>query len=424
MHPLGRRCFRGIQPIGTAVLGHHKPTRFVSSLYFSQRSLHTSHNVAEDRVKQPSVSTESSATSHTTADPTSSDKQEDPANYWSTSFDRLKATLNKKNGSIPLGIGQGVGPRATLSGIVSQLGIRLNQVTGYDEVVQLKQKVVDSEKAFLAARERLRRAKSIYEEAVGQRAHGQREINALLQRKHAWTDEDVTRFTRLYRDEHSNEQAELAAKSESASAETEVEHRYDRLVDAIRARYHEEQLWSDKIRGASTYGTLALMLINVLLFLSVQTIFEPRKREKLGQHVEQLLEKRAVTHDREQQEQTVLIRRLLDEQHHEFNKLKSSLNLVNDYPLERDIKKEDTSTATAIATAPLPIHMEEENVIMMPSNVTGSTSTLDRLLTGTTHTIRRWTGHQFPSENSWMAAAEGVMAGSLGTLLLTMLFGR
>ncbi|RKP22673.1 mitochondrial distribution and morphology family 33, partial [Syncephalis pseudoplumigaleata] len=191
----------------------------------------------------------------------------------------------------------------------SQLGLRLNQLTGYDEVARLKQK-----KAFLAARERLRRAKSVYEESVGQRAYGQREINALLQRKHMWTDDDVTRFTRLYRDEHSNEQAELAAKAESAQAEAEVEHRYDRLVDAIRARYHEEQLWSDKIRGASTYGTLALMLINVLLFISVQMIFEPRKREKLGQHVEQLLERRAAISDREQQMQTTLIQRLLEEQ--------------------------------------------------------------------------------------------------------------
>jgi hypothetical protein len=274
-----------------------------------------------------------------------------------------------------------------------------------------------TEKAFLAARERLRHAKSIYEQAVGQRAHGQREINALLQRKHAWTDDDVTKFTRLYRAEHSNEQAELAAKSESASAEAEVEYRYDRLVDAIRARYHEEQLWSDKIRGASTYGTLALMLINVLLFISVQTIFEPRKREKLGQHVEQLLEKRATIHDREQQEQTVLIQQLLDEQHHEFNQLKSSLSLVNNHQLERNVK-EDTTTPSTV-----PIQMEENNV-MPSSDATGSTTTISRLLTGTTYNIRKWTGHQFPSENPWMAAAEGVMAGSLCTLLLTMLFSR
>ncbi|KAI9596689.1 Mdm33 family-domain-containing protein [Syncephalis fuscata] len=212
-----------------------------------------------------------------------------------------------------------------MSEIVGQLGTRLNQITGYDEVADLKMKVVDSEKAFLASRERLRRAKSIYEQAVSERANGQREINALLQRKHAWTDEDVTRFTKLYRNEHSNEQAELAAKSESASAEAEVERRYDRLVDAIRARYHEEQLWSDKIRGASTYGTLALMLINVLLFISVQTVFEPRKREKLGQHVEQLLEKRAVNSAQEREEQANRLETLLTHQQHELQQLKTSL---------------------------------------------------------------------------------------------------
>jgi hypothetical protein len=36
--------------------------------------------------------------------------------------------------------------RSTLSDIISQLGTRLNQVTGYDEVVQLKRKVGDSGK--------------------------------------------------------------------------------------------------------------------------------------------------------------------------------------------------------------------------------------------------------------------------------------
>lgn len=31
-------------------------------------------------------------------------------------------------------------------------------------------------------------------------------------------------------------------------------------VTAIRERYHEEQLWSDKIRRLSTYGTLVVMV--------------------------------------------------------------------------------------------------------------------------------------------------------------------
>jgi len=46
-------------------------------------------------------------------------------------------------------------------------------------------------------------------------------------------------------------------------------------------RYHEEQIWSDKIRRASTWGTFALMGVNVLLFVVVQVGLEPWRRGRL-----------------------------------------------------------------------------------------------------------------------------------------------
>jgi len=46
-------------------------------------------------------------------------------------------------------------------------------------------------------------------------------------------------------------------------------------------RYHEEQIWSDKIRRASTWGTFALMGVNVLLFVVVQVGLEPWRRKRL-----------------------------------------------------------------------------------------------------------------------------------------------
>ncbi|RKP10632.1 mitochondrial distribution and morphology family 33, partial [Thamnocephalis sphaerospora] len=198
--------------------------------------------------------------------------------------------------------------------VIEQVGARLNQMTGYDEIAQLKTKVINSEKAFLTSRERLRACKTAYDDAVGARATSQREINKLLQHQQTWDDKDVTRFAEQFRKEQMDEQAERSTKAECAQAEVEVEHRYNQLVDAIRARYHEEQLWSDKIRGASTYGTLALMLINVLLFISVQTIFEPRKREKLGQHVERLLNERSTAESAELRESMSVIQAALAQQ--------------------------------------------------------------------------------------------------------------
>lgn len=53
------------------------------------------------------------------------------------------------------------------------------------------------------------------------------------------------------------------------------------LSASILARYHEEQIWSDKIRRMSTWGTWGLMGVNVLLFLVFQIGVEPWRRKRL-----------------------------------------------------------------------------------------------------------------------------------------------
>lgn len=68
-----------------------------------------------------------------------------------------------------------------------------------------------------------------------------------------------------------------------------MDREYMNLARSIMERYHEEQLWSDKIRSVSTYGTWALMVVNLLLFVAVQTVFEPYKRKRLTDKFEELL---------------------------------------------------------------------------------------------------------------------------------------
>ncbi|ORX81104.1 hypothetical protein K493DRAFT_320750 [Basidiobolus meristosporus CBS 931.73] len=170
-----------------------------------------------------------------------------------------------------------------------KIGKIINEVTGYSAVEELKNTVIHAEKNLLKAKEQLEEVKLAYEKSIEERATCQRDINNLLQRKHTWVDEDVVKFTNLYRSEHINEQAEEAAKARFKEYEKNVDHRHNELVDAIRMRYHEEQIWSDKIRGASTYGTWALMGIHVCLFILVQTIFEPKKRRRLQEHFDKKL---------------------------------------------------------------------------------------------------------------------------------------
>ncbi|KAI0345728.1 hypothetical protein BDW22DRAFT_1418073 [Trametopsis cervina] len=178
--------------------------------------------------------------------------------------------------------------RYTASAITSfaQLGRELNRVTGYEEIEALKRKVVTQEACIQHVRSTARDAKLEYERAVQQRAQSQREVNDLLQRKSSWTDDDVGRFTALVRQDHLFEQAESRAKQAVQTTEDAVEREFTELMRVILHRYHEEQVWSDKIRSASTYGSLTVLGLNVLVFILAITVVEPWKRKRLAQTFE------------------------------------------------------------------------------------------------------------------------------------------
>ena len=118
------------------------------------------------------------------------------------------------------------------------------------------------------------------------RSDSQREVNSLLERKSTWTDADVSRFTVLVRQDHALEQAEGRAKAGVARTEDGVEREFSALMRAILARYHEEQVWSDKIRSVATYGQLAVLGANVLVFVLAIVLVEPWKRRRLMQAFE------------------------------------------------------------------------------------------------------------------------------------------
>ncbi|KAH7885101.1 Mdm33 family-domain-containing protein [Phlebopus sp. FC_14] len=172
----------------------------------------------------------------------------------------------------------------------SQLGLHLNRVTGYEEIEALKKKVVDQEARIKTARQAARDAKTAYDEAVIQRSVSQREVNDLLQRKSSWTDADVSNFTSLVRSDHTFEQEETRAKVRVAETEDAVDREFSELMRAILARYHEEQVWSDKIRSASTYGSLAALGVNLVVFIMAIIVVEPWKRRRLAQTFEKKVE--------------------------------------------------------------------------------------------------------------------------------------
>lgn len=94
-------------------------------------------------------------------------------------------------------------------------------------------------------------------------------------------------FTTLVRQDHEFEQAEVRAKQRSAAAELRQETQFNELMRAILNRYHEEQIWSDKIRSVSTYGSLGAPGLNLIVFILAIVVVEPWKRKRLGETFEQ-----------------------------------------------------------------------------------------------------------------------------------------
>ena len=158
---------------------------------------------------------------------------------------------------------------------------RLNDLTGYSSIEQLKKDIEAQEHAVRAARQHVKDTRDAYQQAIATRSDTQREVNDLLHRKHAWSPTDLERFTNLYRSDHANEQSEQRAQEDLGRSEAAYEEASTKLSKSILARYHEEQVWSDKIRQMSTWGTWGLMGLNVLLFVVFQILIEPWRRRRL-----------------------------------------------------------------------------------------------------------------------------------------------
>ncbi|KAL8731631.1 MAG: hypothetical protein Q9166_003319 [cf. Caloplaca sp. 2 TL-2023] len=174
----------------------------------------------------------------------------------------------------------------------------LNTLTGYSGIESLKASIAAQETHLQATRDALASARTAYSVAIKQRSASQREVNELLQRKHNWSPADLERFTELYRSDHANELNENKAHETLVKAERDAEEAGAKLSESILARYHEEQIWSDKIRRMSTWGTWGLMGVNVLLFLVFQIGVEPWRRKRLVKGFEEKVQE-ALERERE-----------------------------------------------------------------------------------------------------------------------------
>lgn len=179
---------------------------------------------------------------------------------------------------------------------------RINDLTGYSGIESLKTQISGIESALAEAQIRLHNARGSYKTAVSSRSSTQREVTTLLARQKTWTPNDFERFTSLYRQDYELDAAVASRAAELEEAEREAERLGRELSSGILARYHEEQIWSDKIRRMSTWGTWGLMGVNVLLFFLFQFGAEPWRRQRLVNGFEEKV-REALEEERRQREQ-------------------------------------------------------------------------------------------------------------------------
>ncbi|KAH7395062.1 Mdm33 family-domain-containing protein [Phaeosphaeria sp. MPI-PUGE-AT-0046c] len=169
---------------------------------------------------------------------------------------------------------------------------KVNTYTGtdYSGVEALRQEIKEQESLVKARRAAIDTAKQSLDTAHAQQASAQKEVVALLERKHSWSAGDLERYMSLIRSEHINDQAIRVAKESVVSAEAALEEARTQLEKRERAQYHEEQIWSDTIRRNSTWVTFGLMGVNIFLLLLSLAILEPWRRRRMVREIKSALE--------------------------------------------------------------------------------------------------------------------------------------
>ncbi|OSS44968.1 hypothetical protein B5807_09171 [Epicoccum nigrum] len=174
---------------------------------------------------------------------------------------------------------------------------KVNTYTGtdYSGVEALRREIKEQEKLVKARRLAIDSTKEALDAALEQQAASQKEVVALLERKHSWSSSDLERYMSLIRSEHINDRAVREAKEAVDAAETALEEARSYLEKRERAQYHEEQIWSDTIRRNSTWVTFGLMGVNIFLLLLSLLILEPWRRKRMVREIKTALEAQQAT---------------------------------------------------------------------------------------------------------------------------------
>ena len=220
-----------------------------------------------------------------------------------------------------------------ISTLTDSLLSSLNQVshqvntyagTDYTPITNLRNAISDQESRVRASYGAVALAKEAYDAAHSQQISSQKEVVGLLERKSSWSATDLERYMALIRSEHTNEQDVTMSLSTLREKERDLEEGRRQLEKMERQQYHEEQVWSDTIRRNSTWVTIGLMGVNILLLLVNIVGVEPWRRRRLVREV----------------------KKALDEKTLQISAVLPAVDLVTDNDIDRMSAPEDTLSET------------------------------------------------------------------------------
>ena len=102
-----------------------------------------------------------------------------------------------------------------------------------------------------------------------------------MQVRDKWTPAQALEFAKLLEKEVQVRSNLEQAKKDLAEKETHQSKLQIDYMNNLRKRYHEEQIWTDKWRILSTYGTWGLIALNSVVFLISQYLFKVRERSRM-----------------------------------------------------------------------------------------------------------------------------------------------
>lgn len=111
--------------------------------------------------------------------------------------------------------------------------------------------------------------------------NSQLEHTRLLRSRDTWTSTQAYEFAILLEKEIDIRKDLESAKKALANLEAEQLTSMHNYMNHLRRRYHEEQLWQDKWRVYSTYGTWFLLVFNSMVFLISQYMTRIRESQRM-----------------------------------------------------------------------------------------------------------------------------------------------